>query len=214
MKFNAVVFDMDGVMFDTESVCMKAWDTVGEEMGIGKAGYMVYKTLGMTAESAIKVLQNEFGVDFDERLFKQKGREFSYKYFDEFGVPEKPFLHETLNYLKNKGYKLAVASSTSSDSVFHHLNEKNITAYFDKVICGDMIKNSKPAPDIYLKACEELGENPANCIAIEDSKNGILSAKNADMNVIMIPDLWHGDDDTDKLLFAKLKSLGEINTIL
>ena len=214
MKFNAVVFDMDGVMFDTESVCMKAWDTVGEEMGIGKAGYMVYKTLGMTAESAIKVLQNEFGVDFDARLFKQKGREFSYKYFDEFGVPEKPFLHETLNYLKKKGYKHAVASSTSSDSVFHHLNEKNITAYFDKVICGDMIKNSKPAPDIYLKACEELGENPANCIAIEDSKNGILSAKNADMNVIMIPDLWHGDDDTDKLLFAKLKSLGEINTIL
>ena len=214
MKFNAVVFDMDGVMFDTESVCMKAWDTVGEEMGIGKAGYMVYKTLGMTAESAIKVLQNEFGVDFDARLFKQKGREFSYKYFDEFGVPEKPFLHETFNYLKNKGYKLAVASSTSSDSVFHHLNEKNITAYFDKVICGDMIKNSKPAPDIYLKACEELGENPTNCIAIEDSKNGILSAKNADMNVIMIPDLWQGDDDTDKLLFAKLKSLGEINIVL
>lgn len=214
MKFNAIVFDMDGVMFDTESVCMKAWDTVGEEMGIGKAGYMVYKTLGMTAESAIKVLQNEFGVDFDARLFKQKGREFSYKYFDEFGVPEKPFLHETLNYLNNKGYKLAVASSTSSDSVFHHLNEKSITAYFDKVICGDMIKNSKPAPDIYLKACEELSENPANCIAIEDSKNGILSAKNADMNVIMIPDLWQGDDDTDKLLFAKLKSLGEINTIL
>lgn len=107
-----------------------------------------------------------------------------------------------------------MASSTSSDSVFHHLNEKNITAYFDKVICGDMIKNSKPAPDIYLKACEELGENPANCIAIEDSKNGILSAKNANMNVIMIPDLWQGDDDTDKLLFAKLKSLGEINIVL
>lgn len=77
-----------------------------------------------------------------------------------------------------------------------------------------MIKNSKPAPDIYLKACEELGENPANCIAIEDSKNGILSAKNANMNVIMIPDLWKGDDDTDKLLFAKLKSLGEINIVL
>lgn len=76
MKFNAVVFDMDGVMFDTESVCMKAWDTVGEEMGIGKAGYMVYKTLGMTAESAIKVLRNEFGVDFDARLFKQKAESF------------------------------------------------------------------------------------------------------------------------------------------
>lgn len=213
MKFNAVVFDMDGVMFDTESVCMKAWDTVGEEMGIGKAGYMVYKTLGMTAESAIKVLQNEFGVDFDARLFKQKGREFSYKYFDEFGVPEKPFLHETLNYLKIKDISLQWRLQRAVTAYFITLTKKH-HRLFDKVICGDMIKNSKPAPDIYLKACEELGENPANCIAIEDSKNGILSAKNADMNVIMIPDLWHGDDDTDKLLFAKLKSLGEINTIL
>ena len=94
MKFKAVVFDMDGVMFDTESVCMKSWDTVGEEMGIGKAGYMVYKTLGMTAQAAIKILQNEFGKDFDAKLFKQKGREYSYKYFNDFGVPEKPFLHE------------------------------------------------------------------------------------------------------------------------
>lgn len=72
MKFKAVVFDMDGVMFDTESVCMKSWDTVGEEMGIGKAGYMVYKTLGMTAQAAINILQNEFGKDFDAKLFKQK----------------------------------------------------------------------------------------------------------------------------------------------
>lgn len=214
MKFNAVVFDMDGVMFDTESVCMKSWDAVGEEMGVGKAGYMVYKTLGMTAESAIKILQNEFGKDFDAKLFKQKGREYSYKYFNDFGVPEKPYIHEALNYLKKQGYKLAVASSTSSDSVFHHLNEKNLISYFDKIICGDMIKNSKPAPDIYLKACDELGEKPKNCIAVEDSKNGILSAIGADMSVIMIPDLWQGDSDTDKLLYAKLKSLNEIQSVL
>ena len=201
MKFKAVVFDMDGVMFDTESVCMKSWDTVGEEMGIGKVGYMVYKTLGMTAQAAIKILQNEFGKDFDAKLFKQKGREVAV-YNDKYMI------------LKEKGYKLAVASSTSSDSVFHHLEEKNITHYFDKVICGDMIKNSKPAPDIYLKACEELGEVPENCIAVEDSKNGILSAHNANMSVIMIPDLWQGEAEIDKLLFAKLKSLGEIKSVL
>ena len=108
MKFKAVVFDMDGVMFDTESVCMKSWDTVGEEMGIGKAGYMVYKTLGMTAQAAIKILQNEFGKDFDAKLFKQKGRECSYKYFNDFGVPEKPFLHEALEYLKEKRYTFSI----------------------------------------------------------------------------------------------------------
>ena len=210
----AVVFDMDGIMFDTEKVCQMSWDAVGEQMGIGKAGYMVFKTLGMTAEAAIKVLQNEFGNDFDAREFKQRGREYSYKYFNDFGVPEKPFLHETLDALKSFGYKLAVASSTSRDSVFHHLNEKNITHYFDTVICGDMIENSKPAPDIYLKACKELNEKSENCIAVEDSKNGILSAYSAKMNVIMIPDLWQGDIETDKKLLAKLDNLGEIPPFL
>ncbi len=77
-----------------------------------------------------------------------------------------------------------------------------------------MIKNSKPAPDIYLKACEELGEKAEECVAIEDSKNGILSAYSAKMNVIMIPDLWQGDDETDKKLFAKLNNLGEISPFL
>ena len=106
MKFKAVVFDMDGVMFDTESVCMKSWDTVGEEMGIGKAGYMVYKTLGMTAQAAINILQNEFGKDFDAKLFKQKGRECSYKYFNDFGVPENLFFTKHLNILKKKDISL------------------------------------------------------------------------------------------------------------
>ena len=214
MKFKAVVFDMDGVMFDTESVCMKSWDTVGEEMGIGKAGYMVYKTLGMTAQAAIEILQNEFGKDFDAKLFKQKGRECSYKYFNDFGVPEKPFLHEALEYLKEKGYKLAVASSTSSDSVFHHLEEKNITHYFDKVICGDMIKNSKPAPDIYLKACEELGVAPGQALAVEDSFNGIRSAYAAGLYTVMVPDQLPPIEEILALVDKKCDSLTELQAQL
>ena len=77
-----------------------------------------------------------------------------------------------------------------------------------------MVEHGKPAPDIYLKACEKLCEAPENCIAVEDSKNGILSAHNANMSVIMIPDLWQGEAEIDKLLFAKLKSLGEIKSVL
>ena len=77
-----------------------------------------------------------------------------------------------------------------------------------------MIKKSKTAPEIYLKACEKLGESPENCVAVEDSKNGILSAYRAGMNVIMIPDLWQGEEKIDKLLFAKLKSLNDIKSVL
>lgn len=210
----AVIFDMDGVLFDTESVCMKAWDYAGELMGVGKAGYMVLKTLGMNADKAIEIIRDEFGDDFDAVKFKQTGREYSYHYFNTYGVPEKPGLYEILDYLKNKGYKIALASSTNSQSVHHHLKEKDIEKYFDAVICGDMVEKSKPEPDIYLKACKELNENPADCVAIEDSKNGLLSAHRAGMQVIMVPDLWQGEAETDSFLMAKCENLTEIMTVL
>lgn len=210
----AVVFDMDGVLFGTESVCMKAWDYAGEVMGVGKAGYMVLKTLGMNADKAVEIIRTEFGGGFDAVKFKQIGKNYSYDYFNTYGVPEKPGLYEILDYLKNKGYKIALASSTSSQSVHHHLKEKDIEKYFDAVICGDMVEKSKPEPDIYLKACAQLNENPDNCIAIEDSKNGILSAHHAGLQVIMVPDLWQGEAETDSFLLAKCKSLTEIMSIL
>ena len=210
----AVVFDMDGALFDTESVCMKAWDYAGEVMGVGKAGYMVLKTLGMNADKAVEIIRTEFGAGFDAVKFKQIGKNYSYDYFNTYGVPEKPGLYEILDYLKNKGYKIALASSTSSQSVHHHLKEKDIEKYFDAVICGDMVEKSKPEPDIYLKACAQLNENPDNCIAIEDSKNGILSAHRAGLQVIMVPDLWQGEAETDSFLLAKCKSLIEIMSIL
>ena len=210
----AVVFDMDGVLFDTESVCMKAWDYAGEVMGVGKAGYMVLKTLGMNADKAVEIIRTEFGEGFDAVKFKQIGKNYSYDYFNTYGVPEKPGLYEILDYLKNKGYKIALASSTSSQSVHHHLKEKDIEKYFDAVICGDMVEKSKPEPDIYLKACAQLNENPDNCIAIEDSKNGILSAHHAGLQVIMVTDLWQGEAETDSFLLAKCKSLTEIMSIL
>lgn len=211
---NAVIFDMDGVMFDTEKICMLAWDWAGEQMGVGKAGYMVMKTLGMTAKKAIEIIKNEFGNHFDAPKFKQIGKEFSYDYFEKHGVPEKEGLYEILDYLKNKGCKLAVASSTSSDSVRHHLKEKDIEKYFDAVICGDMIEKSKPEPDIYLTACKKLNEKPKNCFAIEDSKNGLISAHRAGCKVIMVPDLWQGEEETDKFLYAKCKSLKDVINII
>lgn len=212
--FKAVIFDMDGVLFDTEALCVNSWNITGVKMGIGEAGYMVYKTMGMTAQRAIEILQQEFGENFDAKEFKERAKAESYSYFEKYGVPQKSGLYATLDYLKQSGYILALASSTSRDSVYHHLNDAGITDYFDCVICGDMVQNSKPAPDIYLKASEKLGIETEYCIAVEDSKNGILSAHNANMQVIMIPDLWAGDKKTDALLYSKIKNLEMLKLIL
>ena len=121
-------------------------------------------------------------------------------------MPQKPGLHEALKSLKNGGYKIAIASSTSRRGVYRNLNDADIANMFDCVICGDMVEKSKPEPDIYIAAARQLVVDPAECFAVEDSKNGILSACCAGMKVIMIPDLWHGGE-TDALLFAKCDNL-------
>lgn len=206
----AVIFDMDGVLFDTESLCMKAWDYAGEKLGIGPAGYMVLKTLGVNAQTAIGILKKEFGEDFNAEKFKKIGRDFSYDYFEKYGMPMKKGVTDILDYLKSKKYKIALASSTSTNSVMHHLNDTKIKDYFDVIVCGDQVERSKPEPDIYIKAAELLGLPPKACYAVEDSKNGLLSAHRAGCQVIMVPDLWQGDDETDNFILAKCSDLNEV----
>lgn len=207
-----IIFDMDGVMFDTEALCINAWDYAGEKLNIGRAGYMVLKTLGMNVNAAEKILKAEFGPGFSTEILQKHAKIYFDNYFKENGVPVKKGLYELLEFLKNSGYKLGVASSSSKNSVMHHLNDADITKYFDVIICGDMTDKSKPEPDIYLKACACLRENPENCFAIEDSKNGIISAYRAGCKTIMVPDLWQGDKETDLLLYGKFNSLLEVKT--
>lgn len=206
----AVIFDMDGVLFDTESLCMKAWDYAGEKLGIGPAGYMVLKTLGVNAQAAIGILKKEFGEEFNAEEFKKIGRDFSYDYFEKYGMPMKKGVTDILDYLTSKKYKIALASSTSTKSVMHHLNDTKIKDYFDVIVCGDQIERSKPEPDIYIKAAELLGLVPEACYAVEDSKNGLLSAHRAGCQVIMVPDLWQCDDEVDSFILAKCSDLNEV----
>ncbi len=203
---NAVVFDMDGLMFDTERLCIKIWDYAGEKMGIGKAGYMVYKTLGIRADEAVKLMHAELG-DYDDKKFNMLCREYRKAYFAVNTVPVKKGLYELLEYLKCHSFKTAVASSTDRNGVLFNLKSAEIENYFDVVVSGEMVEKSKPDPEIYLEACRLLGENPEECFALEDSKNGIISAYNAGCKTVMIPDLWQGDSETDKMLFAKYNDL-------
>ncbi len=203
----AVVFDMDGVLFDTEKLGFAAWDYASEKMHIPPAGELAYKTLGMNVSAVDKMLKMHYGTEFDIKKFHNLCREYTYDYFGKHGVPQKPCLKKSLNSLKAGGFKIALASSTSREGVYRNLKDADIENYFDAVICGDMIERSKPEPDIYIAAAEKLGISPCRCFAVEDSKNGILSAHSAGMNVIMIPDLWQGDRKTDKLLYAKCADL-------
>lgn len=211
---NAVIFDMDGLMFDTERVFVLTWDYAGEKIGIGKAGYMVHKTLGMNVEMSRKIWQEEFGDRCDEAELKKYSKEFLTQYYSENTVPVKKGLYVLLEYLKEQNYKLAVASSSPKWEVENHLKETGVYEYFSAIVCGDMVEKSKPEPDIYLKACEAVGESPANCYALEDSRSGLLAAYRAGCKPIMIPDLWQPDEEIENILFAKFDDLEQVKEFL
>ena len=210
----AIVFDMDGLMFDTERLTVQAWDYVGEKMGIGKMGHMVYKTLGMNIESSRKIFIQEYGNKIVEEDLTDYTREFFNNYFNEYGIPLKTGLIELLSYLKANDYKIAVATSSNKKTALNHFKRANLSEYFDVIVCGDMIENSKPAPDIYLKASELLGFMPSECLALEDSPNGIRSAFSAGLKPVMIPDLIEPTKEIIKLLYSKLANLNEVINIL
>ncbi len=203
----AVIFDMDGLMFDTERVFIGAWDYAGEKMGLGKAGYMGMKTLGMNSVACEAIWRTEFGEDIDMAALWAYSKEYVDAYYSKYAVTVKTGLYDLLTYLKHAGYKLAVASSTRQEKVEKHLNSAHVRAYFDAVICGDMVARSKPEPDIYLMAAAALGVDPAECYALEDSRNGLLSAHRAGCQTIMVPDLWQPDDEVKQFILGPFEDL-------
>lgn len=206
----AVIFDMDGLMFDTERVFIEAWDYAGEKIGIGKAGYMTLKTLGISVVMSRGLWVKEFGEQYNEQELRRHTKEFLTKYYAENKVPVKKGLSILLKYLKDNSYKLAVASSSPRWEVESHLNDAEVFDYFSAIVCGDMVSKSKPEPEIYQKACELLGEKPQDCFALEDSRNGILSAYRAGCRTIMVPDLWQPDEEILSLIAGKYDDLEQV----
>lgn len=211
---NAVIFDKDGLMFDTERLCMQAWDYAGEKMGIGKAGYMVLKTLGMNAAKTEEIWRKEFGDQCGIHEMRQYTKEFYEDYFKDNALPVKKGLYILLDHLKDSGYKMAVASSSRKSEVEAHLREAGITGYFQAVVGGDMVDRSKPEPDIYLRACELLEEQPEDCYALEDSKNGLLSAYWAGCMPLMVPDLWQPDQEIWDIIAGRFDDLEQVRDFI
>ena len=203
----AVIFDMDGRMFDTERVFFGAWDYAGEKMGLGKAGYMLMRTLGMNTADGNQQWRNEFGDDVDIDALWAYTKEYMDDYYSRYAVTVKPGLYDLLTYLERREYKLAVASSTRLEKVERHLRNANVRQYFSAVITGDMVEHSKPEPDIYLKAAAALGEAPEDCYALEDSHNGLIAAHKAGCKAIHVPDLWQPDDEVKQFILGPFDDL-------
>lgn len=193
----AVVFDMDGVLFDTERLCQDSWIEVANRRGLPDMEIIFPKCIGRNANDSRQIVLEAYGADFDYEVFRREASDWFWKYLEENGLPVKEGVRELLNWLKEQGWRIGLASSTRRSSVISHLEQAGIKDFFEEIITGDMVEHSKPLPDIYLLACRKLMVDPAETYAIEDSPNGIRSAYRAGMKPIMVPDLLSPDGEME-----------------
>lgn len=213
-KISAVVFDMDGLMFDTEALIQRTWDIVGPRIGYGKMSHNIYHTLGMNAARRKRYFQDTYGEDFPFETFTDNYRKEYYLYIEEKGVPIKKGLFEVLEWMKANELKLALATGSSEASATALLKKAGCYEYFDYRIYGNMITKSKPDPEIYIKACEGLGIPCEEAVALEDSPYGLESAVNAGLMAIMIPDLLEQAGEIEEKIAGKLDSLLDVPEFL
>lgn len=203
----AVVFDMDGLMFDSERYVQKSWDIAGEILGYGPLGHNIVNTLGMNRTNREIYFKGHYGQEFPFEKFMDTYRNAYNEMTQKDGVPVKEGVHKLLKLLKRHEIKMAVATSSSQEHAFGNLDREGIRDYFHTVVTGNMVKHGKPEPEIYVTACKELDVDPHNAIALEDAANGIRAAFRAGMMPVIIPDLVKDTSLVDNLLFGKYKSL-------
>ena len=210
----AVIFDMDGLMLDTEVLLNRFWRQASRDLGFEMKPYHPLAIRSMCRAYAEGYLKRELGEDFDYSAVRTHRIELMNAYLAEHGIPKKKGLDELLDWLCSEGIKAAVCTATDLERTRKYLTEAGVLEKFDELICGNMVKVGKPAPYIYLNACEKIGLPPCECMALEDSPNGVISAAVAGLNVVMIPDQTQPSDDIKPLLYGCCESLDKVIDLL
>lgn len=209
-----VIFDMDGLMLDTETLYQRFWCEAAQFYGYPmkpEHSVMIRSLAGPLAAVKLKEIVCE---DFDYTKVRTKRIELMNDYIKKHGLEKKKGLDELLTYLQEHHYKCAVATATSYDRTEPYLTQLHLIQYFDAIVCPPMIQKGKPDPEIYLTAAQKLQLPPSDCMALEDSPNGITSAFHAGCKPVMVPDLAPPDEATKAMLYACVDNLAEVIPLL
>ena len=198
----AVMFDMDGVIFDSERLVIECWKVVADKYGIPDIEEVCYQCMGLTYEATEQVYRARYGDAYPYERYRDEVSRLFHDRYDGGRLPVKPYVREILAYLKGLGVPVALASSTRLASVRLELGDAGLLPCFDVIKGGDDVQHGKPAPDIFLLTARELGVEPGRCYVVEDSPNGIRAAHAANMHPIMVPDLQTPG--------AEMRSLAEV----
>lgn len=213
-EIKAIVFDMDGILLDSETICDRIWRRLADEMNLSDIEDAIVENRGCNTELMAKQLIARYGKDFDQPKFFSDFEKYFTEIESSSGIPLMPDVVKTLDYLKSKNYRLALCTSTCREVATRQLKAVNIFDYFETTTFGDEIQHSKPAPDIYLKAASELNLDPSECVAVEDSYNGIRSCHAAGLKPVMVPDRIEPDEEMKKLCFKIGKPISVLREFL
>ncbi|MEO9459957.1 MAG: HAD family phosphatase [Lentilitoribacter sp.] len=208
----AVLFDMDGLMLDTETISMQSMKKATQRLGLDVKDQWLFDIIGMNRKGAEAYMSQKLGHPLPDGLDDAFIEIYSDHIFTE-GIDLKPGLIELLDYLSANNIRRAVATSTRTEMALKKLKSSGIFDYFEHIIGGDQVTNGKPAPDIYLKAAEHVGVEPEFCLALEDSDNGAKAAYAAQICVIVVPDLKQPKDETKKMATKVVTSLHDVRTL-
>lgn len=210
----AVIFDMDGTLIDTEKYYRIFWPKALAEFGYHMTDEQALSMRSLGRPFAPAQLKKWFGEDLDYYAVRQRRKDMMEECLDREGIRRKPGALELVQRLRADGITTAIATATDPERTAKYLKLTGLEGYFDRLISATQVKEGKPSPDIYLFACEQLGLAPEDCLAVEDSPNGVLSAYRAGCKVVMVPDQTRPEEEMKKYLYAVAESLDEVYEII
>ncbi|MBR2834936.1 MAG: HAD family phosphatase [Coriobacteriales bacterium] len=212
LQVYGVIFDMDGLMFDTQSVWDQQWAGALAAHGIDHVlpGFIETER-GTTADSTYRIIHEFYGPGADAEGIYASLCELSLKAFTD-GAPIKPGLFELLDYLASRHIPCAIASSSPYRIIKTLIDATHVTPYFEPslIVCGSDVEHSKPKPDIFLEAARRLGTAPQDTLVLEDSFNGVLAGAAGGFKVVMVPDLAQPNEEILKLTTGVCNSLFDV----
>ena len=215
MEIKAVLFDMDGLMVDTESLSTEAFINSAKAQGYNMTKEETLKVLGFTKANIYQFWIDYFqGTNVDGKKLVDDHYEYIENVLYTVGPEKMPYVEELLKYLRENNYKIAVASSSDTADIKNNVEKTKLEKYIDEIASGAEVENGKPAPDVFLLAAKRLGVDPKDCLILEDSKAGIKAGKASGAMVFMVPDMFTVDKECEDTADRILTNLGEVIEIL